>query len=228
VADPGYEIVHAVLQRPLPYPQAFPFIERHLTTLGRPRTALCGVELRVGKQYTREQLLAPDGFNARYGAVLKEWGLLVNDMGCTTRVNIATELAPSVDQVLFAFSYTVPAPDAPPTFVTSGTPHARTLRPGETSLEALREKTADSFASVAQRVAGLGVGWEHATEVRVYCVYDLFPWLKAEVLDRIGPAALHGVVWSYGTPPSEGTDVEIDARGIRTELRLPASDRLQG
>ena len=58
VADSGYEIVHAVLRRPIPWREGFGLIERHLAALGRPRAALCAVELRCGKPYTREQFFA--------------------------------------------------------------------------------------------------------------------------------------------------------------------------
>lgn len=35
-AQPGYEIVRAVLARPLPWRDGFARIDKHLTTLGRP------------------------------------------------------------------------------------------------------------------------------------------------------------------------------------------------
>ena len=46
IAMPGFEIVHATLATPAPWREGFTRIERHLREAKRPRTALCGVELR--------------------------------------------------------------------------------------------------------------------------------------------------------------------------------------
>lgn len=216
VADPGFEIVHARLRRPLPWRAGFTAIERHLASLGRPRAALCAVELRVGKPYTSEEFFSPTGFNGHYGALLKEWGLV----GATARTNIAVDLVPLPEQVIFAFSYTVPTPDAPPTFIVSGAPEGAAVRSGEVSPEALRAKTADIMATLSNRLASLGVGWEQSTAVGLYTVHDLFPCLRAEVLAKAGAAALNGIEWYEGRPPVVGSEVEIDVRGVRQELRL--------
>jgi hypothetical protein len=223
VADAGHEIVHAVLRRPIPWRDGFALIERHLTALGRPRTALCAVELRVGKPYTREQFFAPEGFNGQYGALLREWGLVVDGLGSTARTNIAVDVAPLPEQVLFAFSYTVPASDAPPTFVVSGAPEAPTVRPGETSPEALGEKTRDIVTTLDQRMASLGVGWEQVTAVGLYTMYDLFPVLRPAVLEKLGLAALNGIQWFHGRPPVETSAIELDLRGVQRELRVGES-----
>ncbi len=220
VADAGYEIIHAVLQRPLPWREGFKLIEQHLAGLGRPRTALCAVELRVGKPYTREQFFDPNGFNGHYGEHLRAWGLVVDGLGSTARTNIAVDVQPLPEQVVFAFSYTVPAADAPPTFVVSGVPEAPTVRPGETSLEALREKTRDIVATLDQRLTSLGVGWDQVTTVGLYTRHDLFPILRAEVLEKLGPASLNGIQWFLGNPPIETTAIELDLRGTRTEIRV--------
>src|SRR5215211_5922460 len=220
VADTGYEIVRATLWRPIPCWDGFRLIEQHLAALGRPRTALCAVELRRGKQYTREQFFSPDGFNGQYGALLREWGLVVDDKGCTARTNIAVDVTPLTEQVLFAFSYTVPATEAPPTFVVSGAPEANTVRPGETSAEALQEKLADIVATLEGRLAELGVGWERATAVHLYTVHDLFPFLRTALLERMGRAALNGIQWFDGRPPVEGSEIEVSVRGIQHELRV--------
>ena len=47
VAMSGHEIVRVTLQQPVPYQQGFALIEQHLAGLGRPRQALCAVELRL-------------------------------------------------------------------------------------------------------------------------------------------------------------------------------------
>jgi len=223
VADSGYEIVHATLRRPIPWREGFALVERHLAALGRPRQALCAVELRCGKQYTREQFFAPHGFNVDYGELLRGWGLFVDGMGSTARTNIAVDLHPFAEQVLFAFSYTVPARDAPPTFVVSGAPEGPTVHPGDTSPDALRAKTADIVATLGQRLASLDLRWDQATAVGLYTVHDLFPFLRAEVLEKMGLAGLNGIQWFHGRPPTESSEIELDVRGIQTELRVGES-----
>jgi hypothetical protein len=52
VASPGWEIVHATLAAPLPWRDGFARIDRHLRTENRPRTALCGIEIRSPQPFT--------------------------------------------------------------------------------------------------------------------------------------------------------------------------------
>ena len=52
VAMPGHEIVHVTLAAPLPWRDGFARIDRHLRGEGRPRTALCGIELRSPQPFT--------------------------------------------------------------------------------------------------------------------------------------------------------------------------------
>ena len=88
VADAGYEIVRATFERPVPWRHGYELIDGHLKTLGRPRQALCGLELRCTAPYTREGFLE---FNGRYAEVLSEWGLYGGKVGTgsTARANIA-------------------------------------------------------------------------------------------------------------------------------------------
>ena len=109
VAMSGYEIVHAVTRRHVPVDKGFALIERHLAALGRPRTALCGIELRGAMPYTLDEWSAPDGFNERYRSVLRSWGLFVDGYPAVARTNVVPVVAPPSEQVLHAFSYTVPA-----------------------------------------------------------------------------------------------------------------------
>jgi hypothetical protein len=216
-ADPGYEIVRVRLDRPPPWREGFGRIEAHLAALGRPRQALCSVELRCARPYT------PDGFaafNVGYADLLREWGLLVDGRSSTTRTNVAPELAAPAEQVLFSFAYTVPAADAPATFVIAGATERPDLRPGEASSEALREKTADVVASLSARLEALDQDWSAVTDVAVYTAHDALAALSSELLPRLGPAALNGLRWFASRPPIVGLEVEVDARSVRQELRL--------
>jgi hypothetical protein len=51
-ALPGFAIHHARLLRPVPLSDGFSLIEQHLSAAGRPTEALCGMELRVARQYS--------------------------------------------------------------------------------------------------------------------------------------------------------------------------------
>jgi hypothetical protein len=107
--------------------------------------------------------------------------------------------------------------------VVSGVPEAPAVRPGETSPEALREKTRDIVATLSQRMEGMGVRWDQVTAVGLYTVHDLFPILRAEVLEKLGPAALNGIQWYCGRPPVETSAIELDVRCVQQELRLGES-----
>ncbi len=219
VANTGYEIIHASLQAALPCEQGFAMVQRHLQSLGRPRAALCAVELRCPTPYT------PDGFgafNKGYRALLQGWGIFVDGYSPTARTNVAPAIAAPAEPVLHAFSYTIPNADASATatFVVSGAGEQPSVRAGETSPDALREKTADVMAAMQTRLANLGVGWQDVTAVDVYTVHPLIPLLEQGILAPIGPAAGHGIHWYYSRPPVQGLEIEIDVRGVRQELRL--------
>src|SRR5262245_46194416 len=116
IADPSYEIVRVQFPRLVPWREGFAKIERHLVdVVGRPTAALCAVELRCAKPYTRA---AFDEFNVGYAELLRGWGLFVDGLGATARTNVAPELHPPAEQSMFAFAYTEHGgDDAPPTFV---------------------------------------------------------------------------------------------------------------
>ena len=102
---PGYEIAHVTLHRPAPYLRGFDLIERHLAAEGRPRASLCGVELRSPRPYTFEGFAE---FNAGYARVLEGWGLFVDGVNPVARTNVAPEVDPPSEPVLYGFSYARP------------------------------------------------------------------------------------------------------------------------
>ena len=217
-ALPGFEIVHATLHALLPWQQAFELIARHLEGLGRPRTALCAVELRCAEAYTPEAFAA---FNRQYRGLLEQWGILVDGYSPAARSNVAPAIVPPTEQSLYAFSYTVPAAgNVLPSFVGSGSAERPTVRPGETSLEALREKSADVMAAMQRHLDELAATWADVTAVNVYTTSPLQTVLKQDILAPMGTAAAHGVHWYYSRPPVQGLEIEIDLRGTWKEVRL--------
>jgi hypothetical protein len=210
--------VHATLERPIPYLDGFQLIDNHLKGIGLPRQALCGLELRCPAPYT------PEGFrdfNVKYAVTLREWGLYGGAVGTgsTTRTNIAPARHPPTEQVLFAFSYTVPSTSTRPTFVISGA-GAWDLPQREPSADADRAYIARTVEILEERLKELGVSWDLTTEVVAYEPRDLQSALRAEVLPKIGPAVLNGIRWFPGSAPVIGHDIEMGAHGVRQEVRV--------
>jgi hypothetical protein len=226
VATPGWEVVHVTLQSPVPWRAGFAAIERHLRVLGRPRTALCAVELRIPAPLTFAGFAE---FNASYRAVLGEWGLLVDGRNPVARTNVAPVVGPPPEPSLYAFSHTVAAETAGgPTFVAAGSGELRpgpasresVVRPDEMSPDAMREKAAWVMGVMQSRLAGLRGTWADVTAVGVYTAHPLESFLATEILAVMGPAAIHGVHWYLSHPPIAGLAYEMDLRGVRRELRL--------
>ena len=49
IANPGYEIVHVTLTKPILWRDGFSWIETYLQETGQPRQALCAMQLRCPK-----------------------------------------------------------------------------------------------------------------------------------------------------------------------------------
>jgi hypothetical protein len=228
VAAAGWEVAHAVFQAPPPWREGFARIEAHLRGLGRPRTALCAIELRIPTPLTFDGFGA---FNRDYRAVLGEWGLLVDGRNPVARTNVAPVVGPPVEPVLYGFAYTVPAEaGSGATFVVAGSGELRPgtasragiVRPDDHAPDALREKAAYVMDVMRARLGGLGASWAEVTAVDVYTVHPVDGFLATEVLAAAGPAAVHGVHWYLAHPPIAGLAYEMDVRGVRRELRLGA------
>lgn len=227
VAAPGYEIVHATLRRPVPMHQGFERIAQHLDAVGRPRHALCAVELRIPAPLSFAGFIE---FNGGYQQILRDWDLMLDGRNPVARTNIAPGVFPPAVPSLYAFSYTVPAPDATmPTFVIAGAGDLRDqaqmsdaaiVRAGESSADALREKAATVMDAMQARLAGVEMTWADVTTANVYTVHPLHSYLVDTVLSPMGAAAGFGVNWQYSHPPIAGLAFEMDVRGIRVELML--------
>lgn len=218
----GYEIVHVTFHVPLPYHAGFAAAAQHLEVVGRPRTALCAVEVRVPRPLTMDEFGA---FNADYRAILDDWGVIVDGQIPIARSNVALgfntlSAVSSSDILLYAFSYTVPASVPLPTFVVSAAPEKADVRPGETTPDALREKAASAMQTMQDGLTAFEMDWSVVTGLGVYTHHDIHTFLDAEIIATMGATAIHGIHWYYGPPPIVGIEIEIDIRAIQQEHRL--------
>lgn len=225
VAASGWEIVHVTLAAPLPWRDGFARIDGHLRAEGRPRAALCGIELRSPAPFTFDGFAR---FNDGYRALLDEWGILVDGDNPIPRTNVAPLVAAPREPSLYAFDYTVRGDTPTPTFVVAGAgemgDRARgadgIVRRGETSPEAMREKARFVMGIMAERMRALGAEWSRVTTIDVYTAQPIHGFLVEEILGPAGPAAIHGVRWFPSRPPIEGLEFEVDMRGLRRDLVL--------
>ena len=226
VADTGYEILHVTLSRLLPYRAGFQLIEEHLHDMDRPWQALCAVEMRSPRPFSRAGFTE---FNRDYRQLLEECDLLVQGQNPVARTNVAPALYAPIEPSLYGFSFTSPqGMEISPEFVVSGAAElrggpmetAQVVRPGETSPEAMREKAAYVMDVMARRLDALGVGWEQVTTIDLYTVAAIEAALGPVILDAAGPAALHGIRWFHARPPIDELEFEMDVRGVGGETAL--------
>ena len=212
----GYEIVHATLRLPVPYHCGFDLVNKHLTSLGRPRYALCAIELRSSEPFSFEGF---EEFNQGYQNLLAEWGLLLNGYNPVARTHIAPVFGAPAEPSLYAFSYTVPLKKRHsfPTFVLSGggemgkgkrSPET-IIRYGETTNEALKEKASRVMELMQLRLAGLKLTWPDVTVIDIYTVHPVCHFLPELILKSVDKAAVHGVRWFYGRPPIKPTESHL-------------------
>ncbi len=223
VANAGYEVAHAQFARPLPLKAAFQAVDEHLTSLKLPKTALCGMELRI------PGALSVDGFrafNTGYIDVLKSWGIFVDgSVNPVARTNVSPVLFPPSEPSIHAFSYVMRSTGGRKTFVVAGAGELPegTLEPqdiirrGETTAAALAEKARFVMGLMSGRLRSLGVSWRLATAINVYTAHDIRGLIVNEVLK---PAAHNAAVWQYARPPIVDIEFEMDLRGVARELVL--------
>lgn len=223
VAKPGHEIVHATLGAPVPWREGFARIDAHLRALNRPRTALCGIELRSPQPHTFAGFAE---FNDGYRALLGEWKILIGDDNPIPRTNVAPVTAAPSETVLYAFSYTVPGTTPAPTFIVAGAGEMGDraqgaegiVRHGDTSADGMREKARFVMGVMRDRLMALGGDWPRVTAIDVYTAEPISGFLVDELLKPAGPAAIHGVHWYPSRPPIRGLEFEMDLRGVAREL----------
>ena len=212
VADDGYDMVHAILERPLPLDKGLAAVVRQVEEAGRPVQAIAGFELRIPDPLSVEQF---NEFNRGYVQALKAIGLMADGLFPAARTNVAATIGGVSEPSVYAVTYTVKGSRGRPGYVMAGVPEEK---------PADLESMLDSMMRVlSSRMGELGVKWEDATAIQLYGVDEAQGRLVDHVLRHLGPAAIHGIRWFPSMPPIEGLIFEIDVRSAGTELVLPVS-----
>jgi len=225
VADGDHQIVRALFERPVPWRQGFRLVDRHLSSVGRPRSALCAVELRSPTQFSFTGFAE---FNAAYCAVLQDWGLYdQHGANPIARTNVIPLVGALEEPSMYGFSYTAEArPHGRLTFVTSGAGELRgdALSPdsivsrGDRTPEGMTQKVNRVLEAITGRLDRLGASWPETTTVDVYTADLMASVLVDAMLPRTGIALIRGVRWYPARPPIEELEFEMDARGVWTEI----------
>ena len=218
----GFQIERVEFSRPLPLAVGFRWIEDYLSKQGIPLVAFCACELRSPQQFTDAGFIA---FNRQYTQTLKRWGVMQNDEdNPVARSNVIPLLQKPAEPSFYAFSFARPASGTSGSFVIAGsgeasdgpTPYSeRTIRYGETTPDAMRDKAVFVLGRMEERMAALGKTWADTTATQLYTVHDVHAHLADEIVQR--GAAHHGLVWHYARPPVEGLEYEVDVRSVPVE-----------
>jgi hypothetical protein len=222
-AEKGFAITRVVFRAPLPLVQGFAAAEKIMAASGRPPTAFAACELRSPAPFTEQGF---KDFNLIYVGTLTKWGIYdgKTQVNPVARSNVCPKVAPPSEPSMHAFSFTIEDAKAAPTFVIAGSGEApegagsyfeRTIRRGETSPDAMREKARFVLGEMERRMGLLGFDWSRTTSVQAYSVHDIHPFMEEEIVMR--GAARAGLTWHYCRPPVVDLEYEMDCRGVTSE-----------
>lgn len=222
-AQPGYRLKRVRFSRPVPMAEGFRRIAEIMAADGRPTTAFAACEMRSPEPFSEGGFKS---FNEAYVETLKGWGLIGPDGNNPVgRSNVCPEVSPPPEPGFHAFTYTIEAKDAPPSFVVAGSGEAQegkgnykdhTVAYRDLSPEGLRQKARFVLGEMERRAGALGFGWKDMTAVQLYTVYDTHPFLEDEIARR--GAMDPGLTWHYCRPPVVDLDYEMDCRGVHIEM----------
>jgi hypothetical protein len=225
-ASPGYEIERVRFENWVPLAKGFAQIAKYIQAAGRPLTSFCACELRSPAAFTDEGFR---NFNLHYVKTLAEWAVYDGKTNPVARSNVCPEIDPPAEPSFYAFSFTTQDPAPAPSFVVAGSGEAqegaaryseRTVRFGETTPHAMRDKAVYVLGEMERRMGLLGFSWADATGAQVYTVHDIHPFLADELARR--GAVRHGLTWQFCRPPVRDLEYEMDCRGVPLERVLPA------
>jgi len=220
-AEPGYRMERVTFRRPVPLQEGFHRIAQLITAAGRPLTSFAACELRSPAPFSEAGFKA---FNEVYVGTLTEWGLYRDGTNPVARANVCPEIGRPAGPSFHAFSYTVAAADASPSFVIAGSgecPEGKgsyrehTVALGDVSAAGLRRKAEWVLSEMARRMAVLDTSWDDVTAAQVYTVHNLHSIL-ASTLAPSG-AMRPGLAWHYCRPPVVDLEFEMDCRGVHAE-----------
>src|SRR5277367_1757563 len=186
-ALPGFAIERVRFSKVVPLKQGFEKIAEIIKAAGRPLTAFGACELRSPAPFTEEGFKA---FNEIYIKTLIEWGVMKDGVNPVARSNVCPQIDPPTEPGFHAFSFTVPARDAPPSFVVAGSGESvegkanyrdYTVRLGETSPDAMLEKAKWVLDEMERRMSAFGGDWSQTTGVQLYTVQDVYSILESEL-----------------------------------------------
>src|ERR1700676_5378074 len=161
-AEPGFEIVRVRFREAVALSQGFARIGEIIREDGRPLAAFCACELRSPAPFTEDGFRA---FNEIYAGTLRAWKIMTGDTNPVARSNVCPQIDPPAEPAFHAFCFTVAAKNAAPSFVVAGSAEAKegmgnyrdhTVRLGETSPDAIREKARYVLGEMERRLAALG------------------------------------------------------------------------
>jgi hypothetical protein len=221
-ALPGFAIERVHFANPVPLRAGFAHIAEMLGAVGRPLTAFAACELRSPAPFTEEGFKA---FNEIYIRTLIEWGVMKDGVNPVARSNVCPEIDPPPEPCFHAFSYTVPAANAPTSFVIAGSGETVEgkanyrdfiVRPGDVSPAGMLEKSKWVLDEMERRMSAFGCSWRQTTAVQLYTVHDVSSIIEAE-LGRRG-VLKNGLTWHFNRPPVIGLDYEMDCRCVHREM----------
>ena len=217
----GFAIERVRFSCVVPMKQGFERIAEIIKAAGRPLTAFGACELRSPAPFTEDGFRA---FNEIYTKTLIEWGVMKGGVNPVARSNVCPKLDPPPEPGFHAFSFTTTAPNAPASFVISGSGESvegkanyrdYTVRLGDTSPEAMLEKAKWVLDEMERRMSAFSADWRQATAVQLYTIRDVFPFLESE-LGRRG-ALRSGLTWHFNRPPVVDLEYEMDCRRVHIE-----------
>ena len=220
-AEPGFRIERIRFFRPVPLAEGFNLIKQTLQAAGRPLTAFCACELRSPAPFDEAGF---EAFNREYVGTLARWGIYDGTVNPVARSNVCPEIDPPKVPSFYAFSYTVIAPSAVPSFVVAGSGEApegkgsykdHAISRGDVSTEGLRNKARFVLAEMENRMRALGFDWSDTTAAQLYTVHNIHPFM-ADELGRRG-AMRGGLTWHLNHPPVVELEYEMDCRGVHFE-----------
>jgi hypothetical protein len=220
-ALPGFTLTRVRFSSVVPLKQGFAKIEEIIKAAGRPLTAFAACELRSPAPFSEQGF---KDFNEIYIKTLIAWGVMKDGINPVARSNVCPDLHKPSEPSFHAFCFARASAGASGSFVIAGSGEAgdgpapyreRTIRFGDTSAEAMQEKAVFVLGRMEERMAALGKTWADTTATQVYTVYDLHPFLAAEIVQR--GAAQHGLSWQFARPPVVGLEYEMDCRSVPVE-----------